>query len=152
MNPVGRKTCYRCGRSKSLSLFTQRRDGRFYDMCGNCVSEILQRRRPQTKAHLHLLLAIEHATSADDFYLLSTLRVDRQERISPLARTATSWYLPNVGAHAFLQPKASSRERSGKAFLQTLTHAPIASAHGTRSRFCLVASLSLRLTTSSRFL
>ncbi|MSR36948.1 MAG: HNH endonuclease [Gemmatimonadetes bacterium] len=53
MNDLRRKTCYRCKKAKSPTRFTRRRDGRVYDMCRGCVSEVLQRRPLATRTRLH---------------------------------------------------------------------------------------------------
>lgn len=52
MTTASKKSCYRCRTSKRLSGFTQRRDGRFYDMCRTCVREILSRRPCSTRTRL----------------------------------------------------------------------------------------------------
>jgi hypothetical protein len=47
------RICYRCRKRKPLSAFTLRVDDRHYNMCRQCVAEILTRRRSGKKERLH---------------------------------------------------------------------------------------------------
>lgn len=47
------QVCYRCGREKPLSEFTQRVDDRYFRMCRSCVSEILAERPSGKRERLH---------------------------------------------------------------------------------------------------
>ena len=41
--PESDKTCYRCGQSRPLSAFIAKRNGQTYDMCSDCLHDILTR-------------------------------------------------------------------------------------------------------------
>jgi hypothetical protein len=151
MNALPRRTCYRCGKAKSLSRFTRRRDGRFYEMCRSCVSEILERRPLRTRNRLH------HTATHRTCYLCTRfLTVSRFTRRTTgtyfsRAETVTDSCLLSVAVRAFLQLKVSSQEPSGKVFTRNLTPAPIASAHGTIFRFYLAGNRSYRRSHPSYF-
>lgn len=54
------QTCYRCRVKKAVSAFTRRKDSRLYEMCRECVSDILA--RPQQARRAKLTHTVTHRT------------------------------------------------------------------------------------------
>lgn len=65
--------CYRCGKTKALTAFTRRRDGRVYEMCRACVRAIL-RRAPGGRQRQRLV----HTGTRRTCYLCRRLLSNRQ--------------------------------------------------------------------------
>lgn len=49
---MDQQRCYRCATAKPLEAFIARSDGRIYEMCRTCLSEVLTRRPPNTRTRL----------------------------------------------------------------------------------------------------
>lgn len=49
---MNEQRCYRCSTVKPLDAFIARSDGRLYEMCRACLSDVLDRRPPKTRTRL----------------------------------------------------------------------------------------------------